>query len=331
MICDEAQDVQPFWWESIECALRNEDSCYYIFFDRSQGVFGSGSAEHSFVPEDVLPIPGPYFPLIHNYRTTKEIAGFSRAFRTGRQILMSHSNRLGYVPEVISYVDADDGRKVLGALLNKLCFDEGVNQDDITILSARRAFHDQSIFEGNREIGDFLLRELGAKNTKVMGGKKCVNISTVASFKGLETRVAIVCNFSEYQMPFSNPIMSSLMYVACTRAKHMLYLLVRKDDPKRDFLMKSLDSLQRKGPLTVGDDSSNHSYIGTISYFNPDRLGWIKIEENSGQSNHILFLSSDVKHLSRENLKIGSKLSFRVKQEGFISIAVDIQMLGEGI
>src|SRR5690606_474176 len=43
LICDEAQDVQPFWWEALETLLRvNGEERFYLFFDRSQGVFGSG-------------------------------------------------------------------------------------------------------------------------------------------------------------------------------------------------------------------------------------------------------------------------------------------------
>ncbi len=91
LICDEAQDVQPFWWEALEKLLAGgEDSRFYLFFDRSQGVFGSGGADRHFVAEDVLPIKPPYFPLVHNYRMTREIATFSRPFRTGKAVLQSH-------------------------------------------------------------------------------------------------------------------------------------------------------------------------------------------------------------------------------------------------
>jgi len=81
LICDEAQDVQTFWWEALETLLSRTDPRFYIFFDRSQGIFGHGGSGRGFEPESVLPIAQPYFPLVYNYRTTREIAGFSRSFR----------------------------------------------------------------------------------------------------------------------------------------------------------------------------------------------------------------------------------------------------------
>ena len=114
LICDEAQDVQPFWWEAMETVLDPEDSHFLVFFDRSQGIFGAGGSERGFVPEEVLPIKPPYFPLVYNYRTTREIASFSRTFRTGSQVMQSHCGRLGYIPEIIVYDDAQDCRGKLG-------------------------------------------------------------------------------------------------------------------------------------------------------------------------------------------------------------------------
>ena len=103
LICDEAQDVQPFWWKALRELLSGRDSRFYLFFDRSQGIFGSGGSQEKFEPDAVLPIAAPYFPLVHNYRTTREIATFSRSFRTGASILQSHCGRLGYEPQLFVY------------------------------------------------------------------------------------------------------------------------------------------------------------------------------------------------------------------------------------
>ncbi len=327
LVCDEAQDVQPFWWESIEVALKNDKSHFYIFFDRSQGVFGSGSADNSFVPEDVLPIPAPYFPLIHNYRTTKEISSFAQSFRTGRQIIMSHSARLGYVPELIYYNDSKEGRDKMEALLERLCHQEGLSSEDVTILSARRPFQDQSIFEGFKEIGNFTLQELSGKSLRKIIGKKPVSISTIASFKGLETKVAIVCNISEYHLPLSNPLMSSLFYVACTRAKHMLYIFVKLGDSKQQVLEKALEGVNKKGGFVIEEDNRSHTYVGIVSYYNPDRMGWLKIEDEVGIKSNIMFFPSDIQQLGVGKVEVGSKFAFRIKPEGYVSIAVDLKMI----
>ena len=100
----------PSGGKQLKQCLREEDSNLYIFFDRSQGVFGSGSSDNNFVPEEV-PIKGPYFPLVNNYRTTSEINSFAQSFRTGKNILTGHSNRVGYLPEIITYKDEKDLKK----------------------------------------------------------------------------------------------------------------------------------------------------------------------------------------------------------------------------
>ena len=226
IICDEAQDVQPFWWEAITVALRSSESRLYIFFDRSQGVFGSGAAEESFQPEDVLPVPSPYFSLVNNYRTTREISSFSQAFRTGAQILKSHSERLGFKPRLITYKDKTDLYHHVSGLLANLVDTEGIRSEEITLLSARSPFKEGSILAGVESLGRFGIFDLGtSKNRRLPSGDELlgkVQLSTIASFKGLESDVAIVLNLDEYNLPIEHPIMSSLFYVACTRAKHML-------------------------------------------------------------------------------------------------------------
>jgi hypothetical protein len=326
LLCDEAQDVQPFWWESIEATLKGPDSHFYIFFDRSQGVFGSGSTEGQFVPEDVLPINTPYFPLVNNYRTTKEISTFSRTFRTGRQILNSHSGRLGYIPELILYADAEDARKKIQELVLRLCEQEGLRSEELTILSARRAFHDGSVFESVPKLGKYDLIDIG-NNRKAARTETALAISTIQAFKGLETSVGIIANLSEYSMPLTNPIMASLLYVACTRAKHMLYIFLQKDDAKKDVIQKAIDAISKKGSLIIGEPSHDHVYGGTVSYFNPDRVGWLTVDDTNLQRSTLMFFPSDLKAIGKDQIKVGTRLSFRVRLEGFAPIASDLKVL----
>ncbi|MCX6127528.1 MAG: NERD domain-containing protein [Proteobacteria bacterium] len=326
LLCDEAQDVQPFWWEAIEASLRDEMSHFYIFFDRSQGVFGSGSAEGTFVPEDMLPISTPYFPLVNNYRTTKEISSFSRSFRTGRQIMNSYSARLGYLPEIITYKDAQEARDKLQSLVSRLTENEGLQSNELTILSARRPFQDASIFTGAKQLGAYTLIDTGnEKQGKIP--QKTLAVSTIQAFKGLETSVGIIVNLSEYHMPLTNPILASLFYVACTRAKHMLYIFLQESDPKREAVQKALDAISRKGSLVIGEPAHDHAYSGTVSYFNPDRLGWLTVDDSSLQRNTLMFFPVDIKASNGAQIAVGSRLSFRVKLEGYAPIATDIKIL----
>jgi hypothetical protein len=329
LLCDEAQDVQPFWWESLEAVLKNKDSHFYIFFDRSQGVFGSGSSDNSFVPEDVLPISSPYFPLIHNYRTTREIGAFSQSFRTGSEILRSHSARLGYFPQVIVYENESDAAEKLGLLLKKLVEREYVKNSEITILSGRRPFHDGSWLKGADIQGFDLLDLASLKQRKLpkpqqLQGK--IPVSTIASFKGLETTVGIVTNLSEYNLPFSNPIMASLFYVACTRAKHMLYIMVKKGDAKHKAIVEALDAIDHQGAMVIDQSSSDTVMEGRVVYYDPDRFGWIKVEDPTYKGGHIMFFPHDIKKSGYHRLRVNDSLRFATRVEGYTTVAYNVSM-----
>lgn len=329
LLCDEAQDVQPFWWEAIESVLEGEDSRFFIFFDRSQGVFGSGSRERGFVPEAVLPIAAPYFPLVYNYRTTREIATFARSFRTGQSVLQSHCGRLGYVPELILYEDRQDCRGKLARLFRKLFREEGVATSEVTLLSARNPRAPQSVVNPSDSIARYPLRLLSSEREQPARDKNDnrVDISTIASFKGLETPVAILLNLSEYRLPIDNPIMASLIYVACTRAKHMLYILVQKDDPKRHAFEEALKTIKTTGAMVMEGSDANFEFVGTVSYFNPERVGWLSVSDPSFQKSSIMFFPHDVRAAELHDIKVGMKLRFRPRVEGETTIAADLKRL----
>ncbi len=330
VICDEAQDVQPFWWEALEMLLvPGDDARFYLFFDSSQGVFGSGSGEEAFVAADTLPIKPPYFPLVHNYRTTREIAAFSRSFRRSSGMMHSHSGRLGYVPELIVYKDAEDARRLLGKLVRKLTREEGLKNSDLTILSARNPAAKESVLYQTDDIVKIPLYKLTHTQKKSWREAKAPNdsiaISTIAGFKGLETSVGILLNVSEYNLPVDHPIMASLIYVACTRAKHMLYVFVREDDPKRQAFETALSAIKTTGTMVIGGAShGDFEFIGRVTHYNPDRVGWLSVEDPAFELGSVMFFPSDVAKANLRDLQIGAKIKFRPRAEGGVTIACDL-------
>ena len=330
LLCDEAQDVQPFWWEAVEAVLATEDSRFLIFFDRSQGIFGAGGSEKGFVPEEVLPFAPPYFPLVYNYRTTREIASFSRSFRTGSQIIQSHCGRLGYIPELVVYDDAQDCRGKLGRLFRKLFREEDVSTSDVTLLSARNPKTAESVVKPSDIIARYGLRLLSAdhaqsSNTGAASNK--VDLSTIGGFKGLETPIAILLNLSEYNLSLDNPIMSSLVYVACTRAKHMLYIMVQKDDPKRAAFEAALKTIKNTGGMVLEGSDANFEFVGSVSHYNPDRVGWLSVNDPAFEKSTIMFFPHDVRAAGLDGLKTGDNLRFRPRVEGHSTIAADLKPL----
>ncbi|GBF29176.1 ATP-dependent DNA helicase Rep [bacterium MnTg03] len=328
LLCDEAQDVQPFWWEAVEAVLATEDSRFLIFFDRSQGIFGAGGSDKGFVPEEVLPFAQPYFPLVYNYRTTREIASFARSFRTGSQIIQSHCGRLGYIPELVLYDDAQDCRGKLGRLFRKLFREEDVSPSDVTLLSARNPNTAESVLKPTDIIARYGLRLLSADQAQSSNSGKAsnrVDLATISGFKGLETPIVILLNISEYNLPLDNPIMSSLVYVACTRAKHMLYIMVQKDDPKRAAFEAALKTIKNTGGMVLEGSDANFEFVGSVSHYNPDRLGWLTVNDPAFEKSTIMFFPHDVRVAGLDGLKVGDNLRFRPRVEGQSTIAADLK------
>ena len=334
MICDEAQDVQPFWWDALELLLASADALgdeahFYLFFDSSQGVFGSGGGEHAFVAADTLPIKPPYFPLVHNYRTTREIATFARSFRVQKPTMLSHAGRLGYVPELIVYQDSEDARRLLGRLVRKLTREEGLSNEDLTILSARNPAAKESVLYQTDEVIKIPLHRLthSQKNTwrEAKAPKETIGLTTIAGFKGMETNVGILLNVSEYNLPLSNAIMASLIYVACTRAKHMLYIFVQADDPKRQAFEAAIAAIHTTGAMVLDPGTQgDFEFLGRVTHYNPDRVGWLAVDDPSFKQGSIMFFPSDVQKSDIHNMKVGSLVKFRPHAEGSVTIACDL-------
>jgi hypothetical protein len=330
LIADEAQDVQPFWWEAFESLLNKSDEDkgrFYVFFDSSQGVFGAGG-DYRFVAAEVLPIKPPYFPLVHNYRTTREIATFARAFRTSNTVLQSHCGRLGYVPQLVTYRDAEDAREKLGHLVRNLGEVEGLTYDQITMLSARNPGAKESILYHTDFIGNVPIHRLAAGTKKTWkearSPREKISISTIAAFKGLETPIGILINLSEYNLPAEHPIMASLIYVACTRARHMLYVMIREDDPKRKAFEAALHSIKTTGSLVLEGSNADFEFSGNVSHWNPDRVGWLTVDDPGFRQGSVMFFPHDVARADIKDLTVGTRLRFRPRVEGFVTIATDL-------
>lgn len=327
IVCDEAQDVQPFWWECYEHLLKDEDSRFYIFFDRGQGVFGSGDDE-SFVPEEVLPVAAPYFPLVHNYRTTNEIAQFARKFRAGTNIISSHSERLGYLPKIIVYKDKEDAFKKLEELIRGLTMVEGIKPEECTLLSARKPDADVSIIRDREKISGIKLNYLYQQKKKRSAHVKGeIAASTVSMFKGLETSVGILLNFSEYNLPATHPIMASLIYVACTRAKHMLYVFVKEGEGKDQHFLSALSDIHATGAVTANDDRADYHYLGRVTHFNSNRYGMLTVDDPTFERGRIMFFPADIERSLHKQIKAGTQLKFRPVQDGDILVASELELL----
>jgi hypothetical protein len=337
LIVDEAQDIQPYWWLALEALLTNpEVDRLYAFFDREQGIFGGGGEENekAYHPEETLPVPTNYMRLHRNYRNTRQISQFARGLRRSSQTqIPAFSDRAGYMPQIIRYTDTEDARRKMNDLVRELTVDLGVHESEIMLLSARAPENKDSVLSGVDRISDLKVVKLTSDRVREGDVSRDgeLSIATIATFKGLEAKVVIAFNLSEYNLPAQHPIMSSLIYVAMTRAKHMLYVFVKEGDQKDAALAECHRSVVRGGAMVLNAEERAGERFGRVIHFNPDRAGVIELEAGQGQSGQkILMFGPDLMRSGIENLKRNDELRFRIRTEAGLAFAVDIRRVEDG-
>lgn len=94
----------------------------------------------------------------------------------------------------------------------------GIKDNEITILSKHS--YEDSVFKGDNFLKDIakvkkILEYTGEENDN------CIKFSTIHSFKGLESKIIILCDVDK-----TDDIDSKILnYVAISRAKLLLYIL----------------------------------------------------------------------------------------------------------
>lgn len=334
LLIDEAQDVQPFWWVALEALMVSPtESRLYVFFDRGQGVFGGGEGASTFRPEDVIPVPTNYICLSKNYRNTSEIAEFARPFKR-RHNVMATSDRIGYHPSIIDYKDTIEAVQKLSGLIKRLNVDHGIREDEMVILSARAPEGRESILNSVDQLGGLKLVRITTESIRNQrfAGEGEIGVATIASFKGLEAKVVIVVNLAEHKMSLENPIMSSLAYVAATRAKHMLYILSKEDDAKHEKLLAAAQGIRSGGSMILNSDDRPGEFVGRLVHHNPSRLSIIEMMTGEDVGKNVFMLPTDMNRAGIPALTTNSLIRFRLRSEGGVATAVSIGLADdEGI
>jgi hypothetical protein len=232
------------------------------------------------------------------------------------------------MPIVIRYTDAEDAKKKIADLVRELTDERGVNEDEIMRLSGRAPENKDSVLSGVDVISGLKITKLSSERLRESSPIKHgeIGIATIAAFKGLESKIVIAFNLSEYNLAPDHPIMSSLIYVALTRAKHMLYVLVKDGDVKADTFERLLKSVRRGASLVLNGEERVGERTGTVIHYNPERAGVISIDVGvEDQPQTVLMFGPDLKRAGLSSIKREDRLVFRVRTEGGVSFAVDLR------
>lgn len=220
MLLDEAQDLMKIQY--IECldkmilgGLKNGN--WYMALDEKQNLYNTEFKElFGLIEEDIRPVIAI---LSKNCRNTMQISNFNVKI-TG--IVQSINNEaIGEDVEIIKYIDEYTQRNAIKRIIKRLKMN-GIKNNEITILS--RYNYEDSIFKGNNFLQDI------ANVKKVIdysedSRENCIKFSTIHSFKGLESKIIILCDIDKVDDIDSR----ILNYVAISRAKLLLFILCKQN------------------------------------------------------------------------------------------------------
>ncbi|MFZ6020381.1 MAG: NERD domain-containing protein [Chloroflexota bacterium] len=225
VIVDEGQDFRDEWWEILVELLRDkENGIFYVFFDNNQNIYRRHASLERL-------ITSPPFTLNQNCRNTRSIHEVVRQFHPTPHLLTSQAPQ-GREPEIYYFTSEFEQEGLLKRILHRLVNEESVQASHITLLTTLNP--ERTVCHPGRNLGNFVLTEWGDTSLR----KTDIRVSSVHRFKGLENRVVLLTGLEDNDPSW----LSSLLYVACSRAR--THLIVVAHERSKPYL-QSILSLQR--------------------------------------------------------------------------------------
>jgi superfamily I DNA/RNA helicase len=209
LIVDEAQDFRPAWWPPVVSALRDpEEGHFYVFTDPDQNIFESRAK---------LPFKGPVKKLRFNCRNTQAIA--ERLHELIGRPMETPPFVVEGVPVAEHERASDESERALvEELVRGFTSGQGLRPEQVALLSPHKLEH--SSLAGLKSVGGHPLAR--TVHEPVPGA---VRFATIGGFKGLESDCVVVFGVRKGD----DKAEPRDLYVACSRAKHVLHVVRRSD------------------------------------------------------------------------------------------------------
>lgn len=206
LIIDEGQDFHEHWWLALRLLLNDLDhGFFYVFFDDNQSLYR---------PTQQIPVETAPFTLDENCRNTRLIHALVGTFYRGGEPTRSHGPE-GREVEVLRYREQQDLRKNLRKIIHQLTAIEGVDSEEIVVLSPHG--REKSALWSLGDLGNYRLSEQP-------GGTGEILCTTIHQFKGLESPVVVLAELD--QQIVDN--LDNLLYVGASRASSHLVILAHE-------------------------------------------------------------------------------------------------------
>jgi hypothetical protein len=202
LMVDEAQDLHNHWLTALMTTLRDEEDAYvWLFMDSNQRVY-----------EALLDVPREFvhYDLAVNCRNTQAIH---------REVMKKYRGEV--VPETlgpegspVELIQTDDQPSAVAGVIERLCGREQVPPQDVVVLSSHG-------FEKSDVPGSLPGRYRLVDKRNQSGNR--VFFSSIRGFKGLESKVVILCELEDIEES-----LDAQLYVGISRAINYCVVVVPK-------------------------------------------------------------------------------------------------------
>ncbi len=204
LIVDEAQDFRETWWLPLRELIR-KDGYFYVFYDPEQNVYNT-----NLKPIKALPT---HVPLTTNCRTTSRIREFASGIAGLEDVSDAKHLAEGEPVETYAFEERDEQVETLGRIVRHLKQNIGLSSSEIVLLSPFR--REKSVL-GSRLAG----YHIQPYSLESPSGDTLYH-STILGFKGMDATAVVLFDVMAGHVASQ----SSHVYVGCSRAANLLYVL----------------------------------------------------------------------------------------------------------
>jgi hypothetical protein len=214
IVLDEGQDFHPAWWDCLNyCLLKYDDKgVFYAFADPAQSLWEWADARPNLPFQATL-------NLEKNCRNTRSIA-ISSSNIMGLESDFLERSPIGLRPSISQPPSFESAKGIVIQTVKALIEKHGVVPREIAIIGPK-SFKNGSL-TNIKEVAGISFTE----STTIWRENKGVLVTTARAFKGLEADAVIVYDLGKFQNYFTRVD----LYVACTRARSYLHLIVHHPD-----------------------------------------------------------------------------------------------------
>jgi superfamily I DNA/RNA helicase len=210
ILVDEAQDFQDAWWVAVQSLLA-EDGYFYVFTDPGQNIYHGNLKRELGLPTNIC--------LKENCRSTQEIRSFAASILQRDET--SASFTIQGQPVITKSFDArEDQYEQLLAVVKRLKQDEKLHSRDLLLLSPY-TYDNMLLADHNHRLGGY---KVAPYDPLTPPDQQTLYYESLQAFKGMEAPVVLLF---DVRLDSSANTREN-MYVATSRAQHVLYVLHEK-------------------------------------------------------------------------------------------------------